>query len=94
MRLEDNQNSSIAALARSRQSGANLSGVVAVVVDNGNSAIRTAQLKAPVDAVEMAEAVDDFLGSDFKLPGNVTLVSNDAGLEGGAALWRPTAVLR
>ena len=24
----------------------------------------------------------------FKLPANVTLVSNDAGLEGGAALWR------
>jgi polyphosphate glucokinase len=28
----------------------------------------------------------------FKLPRNVSLVSNDAGLEGGAALWRPTAV--
>jgi len=27
----------------------------------------------------------------IKLPGNVTLVSNDAGLEGGAALWRDAA---
>jgi len=25
----------------------------------------------------------------FKLPGNVTLVSNDAGLEGGAFVWHP-----
>ena len=60
----------VAALAGGGQGGANLGGVVAVVVDDGDAAGLAAQLEAAVDAAKMVEALGDFVGGNFKLVGD------------------------
>ena len=43
---------------------------MAVVVDDGDAAGCAAKLKAPVDSAEVAEALGDFVGGNFKLVGD------------------------
>ncbi len=54
VRLEQNVNALEAAGPRGRQRGANFGGMVAVIVDHRDAALRAAHLKAPVDAGEIA----------------------------------------
>ncbi len=70
VRLEDDVNLAAAARARSGQRGANLGGMVAVVVDNRHAARLAALLEAPVDAAKVAETLGNFSGCDLKLPRN------------------------
>ena len=68
--LEDDVNLAVAALAGGGKGGANLGGVMAVVVDDGDAAGGAAKLKAPVDAAEVTEALGNFVGGNFKLAGD------------------------
>ena len=52
VRLEQHVDTLKAAGARGRESGANLGGVVAVVVDHGDAALGATHLKAAVDTME------------------------------------------
>ena len=54
VRLEDNVDAPMPACARRSQRGANLRGVVAVIVHHGNAARLAALLKAAIDAAESA----------------------------------------
>ena len=60
----------MAALAGGGEGGANLGGVVAIVVNHGDAADGAAELKAAVDSSEMTQALGDLLGRNFKLAGN------------------------
>ncbi len=67
MRLEHDVNMPVAAFARGGQGGANLGGMVAVVVDDGHAARLAAKLKAAVHAPEMADALGDLGRVDLQL---------------------------
>ena len=67
VRLEDDMDAFVSALARGSERGANFRGMVAVVVDDGDAAGLTTLLEATVDAAETAEAFGDFFGRDFEL---------------------------
>ncbi len=53
VRLEDDVNLAVRALARRRQRGANLGGVVAVIVHHRDAARLAALLEAPVHAAKV-----------------------------------------
>ena len=59
--LEDDVNLPVAALAGRGEGGANLGGMVAVIVHHGDAARLAAQLKAPVHAAKMIEALGNLL---------------------------------
>ena len=61
MRLEDNVNASMTAFARGGKCSANLGGVVAVVVDHGNAARLSANLKTPINAAKKLEMSGSYL---------------------------------
>src|SRR5580698_1708231 len=50
--------------------GANLSGMVAIVVDHRNAARRSALLEAPIDTAKVGEALGNLLRCDIKLARN------------------------
>ena len=70
MRLEDDVDATVTALAGRGQRGANLSGMVAVVVHYGDAVRLAAQLETPVDAAKMVEPLGDFFRRYQKLMGN------------------------
>ena len=67
--LEDDVDSAVAALAGGGEGGANLGGMVAVVVDDGDAARRAAKLKAPVDAAKVAEALGNLIRRELRAGG-------------------------
>ena len=70
MGLEDNVNLLVAALPGRGQSGANLRGVVAVVVHHRNPAGLAAHLEAPVDPSKMVQSFRNLFAGNAKLVGN------------------------
>ena len=68
VRLEQHVNASKAAGARGRERGANLGGVMAVVVDHGDAALRAAHLKAAVHAAEMPPALRESSRRECRVP--------------------------
>src|SRR5271170_5799415 len=70
MRLKDNVDTAVVAVASGAEGGANFGRVVSVVVDHCDAAHRALHLKAPVDAAKILYALDDGLGFDLQLVGN------------------------
>ncbi len=70
VRLKDHVDLAARAGARRLQRGANLGGVVAVIIDNGHAARLAALLEAPVDAAKVLEPFGNLLRRNFKLPRN------------------------
>ena len=65
--LEDDVDLPVAALARRGQRGANLRGMVAVVVHHRNAARLAALLEAPVHAAKVAEPLGNLFRRNLKL---------------------------
>jgi len=70
VRLEDDMNVLVAALAGCGQCGANLGGMVAVIVDDGDAARLATQLETPVHAAKVAEAFCDLVRCNTELMGD------------------------
>src|SRR5271157_862466 len=70
MGLEKHVDAAETAYAGSIEGRADFSGVVAVVVDDGDAALDAAHLKAAVDAVEGGKGIADGVGGDFELHGD------------------------
>ena len=66
MRLEDDVDLPEAALQRRGQGSANLGGVVAVVVDDGDAVGVADQLEAAVDAVELRQPLTNLLDRNIQ----------------------------
>ena len=60
----------VTAFAGGGEGGANLSGVVAVIVDDGDAASLAAKLEAPVDSAETAEAFGNLIRVHAELMGD------------------------
>ena len=70
VRLKDHVNVPVSALAGGSKRGANLGGMMAVVVNHGNAAHYAFTLEAPVDAAIVVEPFGDLLRRNFKLARN------------------------
>ena len=66
VRLEDDMNAAKTALASGGEGGADLGGMVAVVVDNGDAVHAALELKAAVDPVVFCQAIPDFFDRDVE----------------------------
>ncbi len=67
VRLKDNVDLPVAAFARSGEGGADLGGVVAVVVHDGNAADLAVALEAAIDSAKVADAFGDLRRIDLEL---------------------------
>src|SRR5450756_1002403 len=70
MRLEQHVNAPEPAQAGAIESGADLGGVVSVIVHHGDAAFLAARLEAAIDSAEGREALADGVGLDFELHGD------------------------
>src|ERR1700722_3234471 len=70
MRLEDDVNLTVAALASCCEGRGDFCGVVAIVIDHGHSVCLAAKLEAAVDSVEIDQALGDLIGGNLKLAGD------------------------
>src|SRR5271156_1138199 len=70
MRLKNNVDVAVVAVPRGAESGANLSGVVSVVVDDGDAVDTAFELETPVDTAKVLYPLRDGLGLDLQLVGD------------------------
>jgi hypothetical protein len=70
MRLEDDVNAPKATLARCRQSGANLGGMVAIVVDDRHTVGAALELEAAIDTGKVRESCTNLIGGNVETEAN------------------------